>query len=111
MVAGAEKSLEHYVDRIGGIEGENDLLGRRRVKIMGQLFAALVDLLTGRQRHGVRAASGVAAIAPHTAVDRLVNTVGLGKAGGGVVQIYRVHVCVISFLDIIVHPTCPANTV
>ena len=82
-------TLYRHIERVGGVEGEDDVFGRRAEKV-GEGNSCLKDLFGAHHGDRVRAAPSVSAVFAHTFVGGVQYALRLWKGGGGIVEIYYV---------------------
>ena len=87
VIAVVEDALEGHVEGVGAVEGEDEALRRLAVEELVEQVPAVVEGALGGEGHLVAGAAGVGQARAREGVEGLVDGLGLGKTGGGVVEI------------------------
>ena len=80
-------ALERHVEGVGAVEREDEALRAFAVEELVEPVAAVVEGALGGEGHLVPGPAGVGEVVPGEAVERLVDGLGLGETGGGVVEV------------------------
>ena len=87
VIARRQHALERHVEGVGAVEREDKPLRPLAVEELVEQVPAVVEGALGGQRHLVAGAAGIGQVVPGEAVEGLVDALGLGEAGGGVVEV------------------------
>src|SRR5262245_21482078 len=87
MVAWPNEPLDRDVERVGAIEREDPALGGIAAKKLVEDMAAMVERSLGGDGHAMTPPARIGQAVAGEIVECPIDRLGLGKAGGGVVEV------------------------
>ena len=87
VVAGLDHALDRQVQSVGAVVSEDPALGRLAAKELVEPMSRVVEHPLGRHGHPMPGPAGVGQAGSREAVEGLIDRLGLGEAGGGVVEV------------------------
>ena len=87
VVAGPDQPLDRQVQPIGAVMSEDPPLGALPTKELIEPMPRVIEHLFGRQSHSMPRSPRVGQTRSGESIHCLIDRLGLGKAGGGIVEI------------------------